>query len=319
MAHVFRQLARDEYGQWDLFCDKQRNATILHTTGWLDHRMEGELHIAGCFDGDVLSGGFPYLLNHRLGLKRVVKPRLTPYYGPVWADDLDNDTRDQVVRGLVGMLDNTDVFALSFHPGIMLPEGTLPPATSLKMIRTCLIFPGKPLRYSRNRRRQIRTGYESGVRIFPTDDLELIYRMTESSIERAGRPPLFEREEFLRLFSAMNSRNRMIAFRADHDKEGVLGTQLMIFDNHRAYNILSGIDWEKRSMHAGPMLMAHCIEWAWKKGLIFDFEGSSIETVFEFFQRFNPEVVHYPYHIYVKSRRIRWFNGLTRLLGKRMY
>lgn len=319
MALVFRELAGDEYDDWDRFCDNQKTATVLHTTGWLGQRNEGELHILGCLDGGSLTGGFPYLLNRRLGLKRVVKPKITPYYGPVWKDDLDALTRGLVINGLIDRLRHYDVFAFSIHPGITLPDGTLPPPTKRKNIRTCLKHPGKPLNYSRVRRRQIRDGTLKGVRISETGDPEIIYRLSEMSIKRAGRSKLFEKQEFLRLYRAMKDRNRIVAFQAVHEELGVIGTQVQVYDNHRAYNILSGIIWEHKNLNAGPMLLAHSIEWALQHGLIFDFEGSSIKSVFEYFMRFNPEVVHYPYYVYVNSSRVKWLNSLARLLGRRVY
>ncbi|TVQ14840.1 MAG: GNAT family N-acetyltransferase [Balneolaceae bacterium] len=319
MALVFRELQEQEFTGWDRFCLRQKNGTVFHTSTWLRHRKEGELHISACFDGLQIIGGFPWLLNRRMGLKRVVKPRLTPYYGPVWKDDLDEATLDHVISGIIDGLMNFDVFALSLLPGSEMPGLNLPVPTRRRKIRTCLKYPGTPPNYSKGLNYEIRRASLKGVAISETDDPAVIYKHTQTSFARAGRQHPFRYDEFERLFTTMIEHNLCTAFKAEHEDFGVIGTQVLLKDNYRAYNIMSGINWHHKKLNAGSLMMAHSIEWARQRDLIFDFEGSSIESVFQFFMRFGPEVVTYPYHVYVMSRRVKWLNSVAQIFGRMVY
>jgi hypothetical protein len=319
MALLFRELQEQEFTDWNRFCENQETGTVFHTSVWLKGRKEGELHITACFDGLQLIGGFPWLLNKRIGLKRVVKPRLTPYYGPVWKNNLDNTTLDQMVSGIIGDLLNYDVFALSLLPGYSIPELNLPVPCRRRSIRTCLRYPDDPPNYSKGLNYEIRRAALKGVVISETDDPKVIYPLTQNSFRRIGRPHPFGFKEFERLLSTMFKHNRCTAFKAEYEDAGVIGVQLLLHDSYRAYNIMSGIDWNHKKLNAGPMLMAHSIEWARQCGLIFDFEGSSIEPVFRFFTRFGPHVVTYPYLVYANTRRVRWLNSAAQLFGRKLY
>lgn len=319
MALVFRELEEQEFPEWDRFCDQQKSGTVFHTTPWLNHRKEGELHISACFDGLQLTGGFPWLLNHRFGLERIVKPRLTPYYGPVWKDNIDSVTREHLVNGILGGLQKFDVLAVSLLPGAAFPGGLGTSPAIRRNIRTCLRFPDKHVHYSKGLNYELRRSELKGVTITETEETDVIYRLTQHSFHNAGRKHPLAPEEFSHLFSIMRRQKRCIAFKAEYEDSGVIGVQVLLYDDNRAYNVLSGIDREHKKLNAGSLLMEHCIEWAHRKGLIFDFEGSSIEPVFQFFIRFSPEVVTYPYHVYVNSKRVKWLNKVTEIFGKRLY
>lgn len=319
MALVFRELQEQEFADWDRFCLKQKTGTVFHTSVWLKGRKEGELHISVCFNGLQMIGGFPWLLNKRIGLKRVVKPRLTPYYGPVWKSDLDATTLDQMISGILGGLFDYDVFSLSLLPGYSVPELNLPVPCRRRNIRTCLRYPDHPTSYSKGLSYEIRRAALKGVVISETDDPKIIYPLTLNSFQRIGRPHPFRFNEFERLLSTMIKHNRCTAFKAEYEDTGIIGIQLLLHDSYRAYNIMSGIDWNHKKLNAGSLLMAHSIEWAQQHGLIFDFEGSSIEPVFRFFMRFGPEVVTYPYLIYTNTRRVKWLNSAAQLFGRKLY
>jgi hypothetical protein len=319
MALVFRELQEQEFTDWDRFCEKQKTGSVFHTSAWLKDRKEGELHISACFDGLQIIGGFPWLLNKRIGLKRVVKPRLTPYYGPVWKNNLDAITLDHVISGLLSDLLDYDVFSLSLFPGYSLPELNLPVPCRRRNIRTCLRYPEHPPNYSKGLNYEIRRAALKGVVISETADPKEIYPLTMNSFKRVGRSHPFGFNEFERLFSTMFKENRCTAFKAEYEETGIIGIQLLLYDSYRAYNIMSGIDRNYKKLNAGPLLMAHSIEWARQRGLIFDFEGSSIEPVFQFFMRFGPEVVTYPFLVYANSRRVKWLNSAAQVFGRKLY
>ena len=80
------------------------------------------------------------------------------------------------------------------------------------------------------------------------------------------------------------------------DKNGMLVASLLLFyDGKRAFYVVSGTDREALGGNAGALLVHFALRFAQDRKLLFDFNGSSIPGVNEFFRKFGPdpaEVVH---------------------------
>jgi hypothetical protein len=85
-----------------------------------------------------------------------------------------------------------------------------------------------------------------------------------------------------------------------YDQNGTThGAILIAQDNKNVYNLINGRS-EKSSRGAMSMLMDHVIKYAMSSEKTFDFEGSTLPGVYQFFKSFNPEIT--TYHQLYKSR-----------------
>ena len=136
------------------------------------------------------------------------------------------------------------------------------------------------------------------IREAPTVELQisLILKAFQAKGERKSRFPI---AAFRRVCQAAAQNNAAVSWQAMDAENRVHATLWLAFDQERAYAILPAADPELRTSGAMSLLFWQGIRWAQQQGLIFDFEGSAIPGVEEFYRGFGPEPV--PYYVFRKG------------------
>jgi hypothetical protein len=69
----------------------------------------------------------------------------------------------------------------------------------------------------------------------------------------------------------------------------LVGALYLLFDRKTAFYIVSGVDKEALGGNTGALLVHFALRYAQDHGLLFDFNGSSIPGINEFFLKFKPD------------------------------
>ena len=106
--------AKNIYSQ---FCEKSKQPLIFQTPLWLDAVAGPDnWDVVLAYQGDFLSGAFPYVTKKKFGLNQITLPFLTPYLGPIFKfpqDLLESNKlsfKKKTLESLINQLPNTDRF-----------------------------------------------------------------------------------------------------------------------------------------------------------------------------------------------------------------
>ena len=137
-----------------------------------------------------------------------------------------------------------------------------------------------------NIRNKIRKAEKSGVRVVDTEDIETFIDLNEMTFRRQGLPLPFSKDFVRRLNSACEKRGARKIY-ITYGPDGRPQTGLFcVHDENSVYNLLQGGDPELRGSGANALAMWESIKFASGVARVYDFEGSMIEPIEEFFHSF---------------------------------
>jgi CelD/BcsL family acetyltransferase involved in cellulose biosynthesis len=328
MALSVSVLLPEDYPKWDAFVQTQESGSVFNTSLWLRDRAEGELNILLCHQHGEWLGGYAFLMNRRMGLRRIVQPKLTMYHSPVVADRLlrgvHTDQRNEVLEHLIRHLPTYDALSLTYPPAFSQEPYFHEGLFSHRVLRTNRIHP--PLtedallgRYGRHTRRGLALAAKAGLRVCPLHDADEIHRLSAISLAHSGRGHPMTRSELACILSRFEGSGQVIMQFVKTPDDLVVAAAVMVCDSHAVYGVLLGIDRACSKSQCGLLLMHHCITRALEKKLVFDFTGSLIPGVDAFIRKFRP--VPYQLHHFSRGRtlRARLLNTITTPLGHQLY
>ena len=112
-------------------------------------------------------------------------------------------------------------------------------------------------------------------------------------------------QKFLNLCKQLSSKKMAFTRSVVNEKQEILSIGVFLFDNKRIYNILNTTTEEGKAKESNPYLLNQVIKEFSGSDIIFDFEGSDIEGIKFFYEKFN--AVNEPYFFY-------HYNNLPKLL-----
>lgn len=140
-----------------------------------------------------------------------------------------------------------------------------------------------------------------------SDDIDALYRMHCMTMGRQGRSSSYSKEfvaAFDRALAEHNCRKILLA----KDAEGNLHSAVYIaFDANWVYYLFSGTDPQYRKSNFQTVLLCRAIQFACDTGRGFDFEGSMVPGIEQFFREFGPiQTPFFSIHkIYTKNPLLR--------------
>lgn len=131
------------------------------------------------------------------------------------------------------------------------------------------------------RRQKIRRA-ERCLSIFYPDDIEPLIALQDETFRRQNMKNQYPPQTVRRLYEAVKEHRagKMIALKDAQDR--IVACGLFVHDNTTCYCLTHGVRKFEKDLGAGSLLLWKGIEYASEKGLIFDFEGSSIESIAKF-------------------------------------
>lgn len=323
-----RMLDENEVARWDAFVSAQHNGTVFNTCRWLRPRGGDGFHVLVCERGGEWLGGFAFVINHRLGLQRIVQPVLTVYHAPVVLDALcgeRNDTlRSEVLRTIFQALPAYDSLTLRFPPQFPVTRTMLELSFDTYVTRTNRICPPKDrdallAGYSRNARHELINAAHGGLEPHQGCGLDEVHRLASLSMRHAGRRVPLGVDELTRWLAPFGQDGELVTMGVRARDGMLVAAALLACDTHTCYGLLSGVDRAASHASCGLFLMHHCILHAMERNLCFDFAGSMLPGVAAFIQKFGPTPCEVRHYFHARTRRIRMLNTFGRGIGHRLY
>jgi len=302
--------------------------SIFEQPWWLDAVAPGQWNEIVIKRGEDVMLRFPYTIQQSNGVVSLTMPGLTQTLGP-WLKPLHGKHASQLslqkelMNELIHQLPPHDSFYQRFHYSITnwLPfywKGFSQTTRYTYVIEDLSNLDRIWEEMKSNIRNKIRKAEKSGVKVVDTDDIETFLDLNELTFKRQGMPYPFSRDFVRSLNSAcikQNARKIYISYGADGRPQTGL---FCVYDGNATYNLLQGGDPELRNSGANALAMWESIKFASGVSKVYDFEGSMIEPIEEFFHSFG--AIQKPYFELSKitSRKLKMsmhFRDMLRLMS----
>ncbi|HET6143373.1 MAG TPA: GNAT family N-acetyltransferase [Candidatus Acidoferrales bacterium] len=300
-----RTLSPEQFEQWDALVSLSPHGTVFHYSWWLQ-ATGSDFKILGYWDehGNLV-GGIPLPYKKRAGLMLYHSPQLTPYLGPVF----DLTAVDKTPNALLIMREVGEQLAqairgydsLIYTAGATAPDlqGFLWAGFHADLGYTFRIEAGTTVdrafqQISRTHRQKLNKGAE--YLIETAADVSVLSKLSNHTFERQGIARPYNEHYLQRLWEEASRRNRGVIYTA-RDVYGAYAAALFIvYDYRSSYQIVSGVDMTVPNSPAGGLLTWRGICDALNAGRTFDFEGSSIRGVEQYYRRWGGQA-HPVWHL----------------------
>ncbi len=303
-----RPLAESEFPLWDEFVDESPRGTVFHKTFWL--KASGIKFVTyGYFKAGILSAGIPLVYNTRFGIKSAFHPALTPYLGVLFKKQeakyvtkyvtrisQEKEMGQEIARRLKN--DFHSVY-FQFPPGSTDLQPFLWEGFSAGVRYTYIINLDNSLEdiwksMGEKMRNHIRKAEKDNISIVPSDDFAQAFTLFEKTLARQNRRPQSKSAAFS-YNEALRQRNQCKSFLAKDNNGNAIATAYIVWDNKRSYYLVGGYDSEKSHHGALALALWEAIKFTKEElGLReFDFEGSMVPQIEQFFRKFGGEQTPY--------------------------
>jgi len=300
--------------------------TLFHKSYWL--RASGrEFRIYGYFKGEELFAGLPLVCSvSRLGVKNASHPSLTPYLGVIF-----RESEAKYVTRISGEKEMSKAIAAKTKEDFDSITFSFPPfSTDLQPF----IWEGfsSGVRYTyllelddlenvwkgmdESRRRNIRRAEKDGIYVEPSDDFEQTFALVEKTFGRQEKKAFFKLAAF-KYNEVLSPKGQCNSFLARNKEGKAIAVVYIVWDEKRSYYILGGYDPEESHHGASAIAMWEAIKFTKEElGLNqFDFEGSMIQPVEQFFRKFGGKLTPY-YTVSWTKPSAKLLRAATSIIGK---
>lgn len=122
---------------------------------------------------------------------------------------------------------------------------------------------------------------------------EVLFNIMEKTFEEQNRKYPISKEIIEKIVEESYTHGNGCMISAIDDEGNVHAAIFLLFDSERCYYLIGGKDAEYKSSNALTLLIWEGIQFAATVSKVFDFEGSMVEGIENFFRRFGPEQVVY--------------------------
>ncbi len=269
-------------------------------------------------DGKIL-GAWPFEKKRKYGIRKIGQPILTPHIGPVivFPHNLTKQERKlshefKVLEDLTKKLNSFKVIKQSLNPIIQnwspmywqdFIQSTRYTYILNEIKNHSQIWEG----FKSSLKNDIRKAKES-YRIEKEDHVENLFRLCKTTFDRKGREVPISFTNLETLYKALNQIAKIEVHTCFSAGQPV-SSCMTVFDDHKAYAILIGVDKSLQARGANQWTIWESILSASKKVDIFDFEGSMLKEVEKVFRAFGGT----PVPFLTVSKAPSWFKLLYKL------
>lgn len=291
---VIGSLAREQFDEWDALVTRSPHGTVFHYS-WYLSAVTDDFNLLGYWDEKgKLVAGIPLPRKRRAGLVLYHPPLLTPYLGPVFDfSEAESDREklslmrhrgEQLAQAINGFdslyyacgASASDLqgflwagFRAELAYTFRFDAGTTPDAALEDMARTHRQKLRKHEQYI------IETGEGIGV----------LAALSNQTFARQGISCPFNEALLHRLWNTLSKRNRATLYTARDLAGRPVSSLFVVHDDRTSYQIVSGINISVRDSPAGYLLTWRAICDALTAGRAFDFEGSRLRGVEQYYRR----------------------------------
>lgn len=291
---MFKRLHNEQLNQYSQLWECSNDAHLFQSYEWLKNVVvdDQELQLWGFFEASDLIAAFPLVKIKSRLFTLYSQPYLTPYLGYFTAGD--NGMENKIQQGFNSTLQSIkkdNLFCalppwqeFTFNHNKVKIKSHLTHTIDLKEDES-IIFSN----FKSDKKRNVKNALKEGLTVSFDRNPDILKLLIQKTYDRQ------EKENSWLNTGIKLAQNFKNAFQVTVFKDTIpLSTLFIAYANNRAYYMYGGYDESHNNYNAGPFAMYHAILKSKSLGLdVFDFEGSEIEPIQKYFQRFGPKEERY--------------------------
>jgi hypothetical protein len=293
-------------------CKVEKTIPIFSKDWWMDAVCgEKNWDVLLVEKGGEVVASMPIYIKEKFGLKYVTQGKLTQTNG-IWIKYPEGQKyssrlsyEKEVMNKIIDQLEGLDItyYQQNFHYSVTnwLPfywRGFQQTTRYTSVIEDLSDLEKVFEDFSKGNRKIIRKA-ENEAEVFITDDINLFYSLNKKVFERQNMEMPYTFEFIKKIDDACKINNSRVMIAAKDSEDNVHSIIYLIWDEMSAYLIMSGTDPEFRSSNFKTLLTWEGIKYASNVTKKFDFEGSMIEGIADYFRGYGP--VQKPYFAISKA------------------
>jgi len=149
-------------------------------------------------------------------------------------------------------------------------------------------------RFHGNLKNDIKNALKMGVNIKRDIESLSFFEVINKTFKRQGSKSPFNRNKLMNFIELLSKKEHFVSFGAYNTVGELISVCGIVSDEKSTYFILNGIDIEKQVRGANALMIMEAIKFSKNRSLqIFDFEGSMLPGVEQFYRRFGGDLVPY--------------------------
>lgn len=277
MEIVIREIAKETYHSFWM----KNDGAVFTDARWFDCTVkQGQIiRYFGLFLGEEMVNGFAFLEQKGRFFKTISTPTLTPYMGGIKQKDettiidfIESQSHQSRHYAFADEVKGYEVVN-TYQIDLLQSQETL-----FKNLR-------------QDKKRNIKKAAQSELTFRIESNFDILKQNVATTFKRQAHG-----------FTSYEQLEKIIHQYAHHfqinvfEKEDCLATLLFVYDKKSAYYLIGGFDNAKKNYVAGPFAMWQGIVHAKELGCsIFDFEGSMIPSIAQYFESFGAQKKTYSY------------------------
>ncbi len=260
---------------------------------------------------------WPIRERHISGFKMAVMPEMTLYSGPTSVNVVEEVELEKHLSILLDKFDSYASFKQTLYPHFPLVQSFRDRGYHVKRRRTYQIHTEQSeeellARIKKKRRNCVRRGLRT-YDIVKNEHIEEQVRIVFDTLKRKGINPNYNEKLLRDLMEMAIQRDQGQILTAVSEDRSVVASIFLVWDESVMYYLLGGYTELDTSSFATSSLIWTAILHAKQKGLVFDFEGSMIESIAAFFRSFGAMEVPYYTVEKVNSLPLRILKRIKRI------
>lgn len=278
------------------FCRTEKSVPLFLKDWWLD-AVCPDWEVAVAFNGDKISGIWPYRVERKINISIIRDQVLTPYMGPYvfYPHDLKPSKRDsfqhETITALLESMPDVKVWHVSSFPGLKQVGLFADYEFDVQAKQTFIMPLHEEVEDVFNRlhedyRRNVRRADKELTITNEPEMLQQLWGYQKATLDRKQVRTLFTQTQIQGMLNACLEHDSAAVWVARRNDE-IQAIVWQVWDEHTAYYLMGSNNPQTRDNRAMTALLWHAIKHAKLTGKSgFDFEGSMDPGVEKFFRNF---------------------------------
>ena len=297
---VVEYLKNSDFKSWDEFVENSPQGSIFAKSWYLD-ALGVDYKILVVKDKNILKAGIVLAKNE---IKTYANPMLDKYLGIMFAK-MDGGTHKVVsnqykcMELILDKIKNIATFDYYFHPAfdnwtpLSWAGFTQQSRYTYRIENTNKSLEEIRQNYHTNIKRNIKNAIKNGVTIKRNIPFEELWQVVNKTFLRQGSKAPFNKEKLRRYISILQKRGNFTSFGAYDNQNRCVAILGLVYDSKSSYLLLNGIDVDIEVRGANAFIIDESIKYFYNICNYYDFEGSMLPGIEQFYRRFGGELTSY--------------------------